>query len=100
MGKFDDLKKLRHAVVDKLATGEVADKLKSTAVDAVTGAAGVVESVEAVAERSGLTNKEGEISKLKVAKAAFRPAKTARTLLDATAEELRARGKDGDEPSS
>jgi len=87
MGRLDDLKKLKSTAADKLASADLARR----AGDAVTGASAVIDSAESVAERSGLTNKKGEISKLKVAKAAVTPAKTTRKVLGALAEEVQAR---------
>ena len=87
MSRWDELKKLKDTAKAKVAETDIS----KLAGDAVTNASSFVEGAEAVAERSGLTKKNGEISKFKVAKAAVQPRKTARKLLDATAEEVRAR---------
>ena len=87
MGRLDDLKRMKATAADKLASADLARR----AGDAVTGASSLIDGAESVAERSGLTNKKGEISKLKVAKAAATPGKTTRKVLGALAEEVQAR---------
>lgn len=87
VSRWDDLKKVKDAAKAKLDETDFA----KLAGDAVVGASNLASGAESVAQRSGLTNKEGEISKLKVAKAAIRPHKTARTILGATADEVQAR---------
>ena len=82
MGTF---KKLKDAAADGRAG------LAAAASAAVGSASGAIEAAEAVAERSGLTKKNGEISKVRVARAALRPTKTAKTVLQASADELEAR---------
>ena len=98
MSRWDDIKKLKDAAKTKIDDADFA----KLAGDAVLGAQNLAEGAEAVASRSGLTKKNGEISKVKVAKAAATPRKTARKLFAATAEEVRARreGSDGPEPPS
>lgn len=87
MSRWDEVKKLKDAAKSKLDETD----FSRLAGDAVMGAQGLVEGAETVAQRSGLTNKKGEVSKIKVAKAAVRPTKTAKRLFDATADEVRAR---------
>jgi hypothetical protein len=87
MSRWDELKKVKDTAKAKLDEAD----LKKLAGDAVIGASNVADGAESVARRSGLTKKNGEISKLRVAKAAVQPRKTARTLLGATADEVRAR---------
>lgn len=87
MSRWDDIKKMKDAAkakIDETDFGKVAG-------DAVLGASNLVDGAESVAQRSGLTKKNGEISKFKVAKAAVQPGKTARKLFDATTEEVRSR---------
>jgi hypothetical protein len=87
MGSGDRLKKIKEAAEARLKD----ESIRKGLADAVTGAASALEGAEAVAQRSGLTKRSGEVSKFKVAKAALKPGKTARTLLQATAEEIRDR---------
>jgi hypothetical protein len=97
VGRRDDLRRLKDAASAKIADADLA----GLAGDAVVGAADLVEGAEAVAKRSGLTNKKGEISKLRVAKAAVRPRSMARKVFDATADEIRERRQstEGDQPT-
>lgn len=94
MSRWDELKKLKDAAKSRLDETD----FSKLAGDAVLGAQGLAEGAEAVAQRSGLTNKKGEVSKIKVAKAAVRPTKTAKRLFDATADEVRARRESSDGP--
>lgn len=88
MGRMDDLKKVKDGVAAKLAQAN----LGKVAGDAVVSASEFLDGVESVAKRSGLTDKEGKISKRKVAWAVVaRRKRTARALLRATSEELQAR---------
>jgi hypothetical protein len=91
MGRLDDLKRLKDAAAAQLIDEGLASNVSKAAGDLVVGASAVVAGAEAVAERSGLTKRNGQISKFKVAKAALRPAETAKTLLDAVADEVQAR---------
>ncbi len=96
MGRFDELKRLKDATTAKLADENLRPNLAQAAGEALLGAASVIEVAEAVAERSGLTKKNGDISKVKVARAALQPTKTAKTLLGAAAEEVQARRRAGE----
>ncbi|GAA1834478.1 hypothetical protein [Microlunatus capsulatus] len=87
MTDWNKIKKVKSAVSQKLDETDLA----KTAADAVLGASDLINGAEAVAERSGLTKRDGSLSKIKIARAATRPKDTARKLLDATAEEIRAR---------
>lgn len=91
MSRWDELKKLKDAAKTKIDETD----FSKLAGDAVLNAQSVAEGAGAVAERSGLTKKNGEISKFKVAKAAVRPSKTAKQLFAATADEVRARREAG-----
>ena len=92
MSRWDDVKKLKEAAKSKIDETD----FSKLAGDAVLGAQGLAEGAGAVAERSGLTKKNGELSKFKVAKAAVRPSKTAKRLFAATADEVRARREAGE----
>ena len=87
MSRWDDVKRLKDAAKAKLDEAD----LGKLAGNAVIGAQNLADGAEAVAGRSGLTKKNGELSKLKVARAAVQPRKTARKLLSATADEVRDR---------
>jgi hypothetical protein len=87
MSRWDDVKKMKNAAKVKVTETDLA----SLAGGAVLGAQGVIEGAESVAKRAGLTKKNGEMSKVKLAKAAVRPRTTAKRLLDATADEISAR---------
>jgi|SRR3954453_6649161 hypothetical protein len=91
MGRLDDLRKLKDATAAKVTDEGLRSKLAKSAGDVVSGASGVIEGAEAIAERSGLTGKDGSISKVRLAKSALRPTKTAKTLLGAAADEIRVR---------
>ena len=94
MGRWDDIKKLKEAAKDAAKVKIEEADFSKLAGDAVLGASNLVEGAENVAQRSGLTKKNGEVSKLKMAKATIQPRKTARKLFDATADEVRSR-RDG-----
>jgi hypothetical protein len=97
VSRWDYIKRTKDAAkakIDETDFGKVAG-------DAVLGASNLVDGVESVAQRSGLTKKNGEISKFKAAKAAVQPRKTARRLFDATADDVRARREaSGENPTS
>lgn len=59
--------------------------------DAVVSAAGFLEGAEAVARRTGLTKRDGTISKVKLARAALKPVATGRKLLTEAADEVQQR---------
>lgn len=88
MGRMDDLKRLKDAATERLSDGELTDTVSKAVGGAVVGASSALDSVESVAKRSGLTNKKGDVSKIKVAKTLLRPTKAARTILDAAAAEI------------
>jgi hypothetical protein len=92
MGRRDDLKKLREAAAaalsDPESRAEAGRMVVKAAGDAVIVGSMTMEGVEAVAKRSGLATRKGKVSKVKVAFALTHPAKTARTLATATAEEI------------
>ena len=88
MSRFDDLKRLKDAAADQLKSGELKETLSKAAGDAIVGTSSALEGAETVAQRSGLTNKKGEVSKIKVAKTLLHPTKSARTILGATAAEI------------
>lgn len=100
MGRLDDLKKLKAAAASKLTDDNGRPTLGKAAGDVVVGAAGFVDGVDSVAARSGLTNKNGDISALKVARAAFRPTNSAKTVLSATADEIQSRRESGERGSA
>ena len=91
MSRWDDIKKLKDAATAKIEETDFA----KLAGDAVLGASNIVEGAEAVAQRSGMTKKNGAISKLKVAKVVLQPRKTTRKVFDATADEIRSRREVG-----
>lgn len=71
---------------------DVKSVIAKTTGTAVTRASDGIEAAESVARRAGLAKRNGEISKVKVARRVLlRPAGTARALLDATAAEIRSR---------
>jgi hypothetical protein len=97
VGRLDNLRKLKGAATEKV--GEL--DLGKVAGDAVVGLSAAVDGAEAVAKRSGLTKKNGDVSKVKVARAVLRPRKTARTVLGAASDEILARrGSDPDDAQS
>ena len=59
MSRWDELKKLKDAAKSRLDETD----FSKLAGDAVLGAQGLAEGAEAVAQRSGLTNKKGEVMK-------------------------------------
>ncbi len=87
MSKWDEVRRYKATASAKLQDTDLAE----LAADAVVGAAGLLQGAEDVARRSGLTSRDGSISKLKVARAAMSPAATGRKLLIATSEEIQER---------
>lgn len=90
MTRWDDVKKLKDVAKQKIDETD----LTRLAGDALLGAQSAAEGADAIAQRSGLTKKNGEISKLKVARAAARPRKTAKIIASAAADEVRSRRED------
>lgn len=84
MSKWDDVKQLKATAAARL---EKAD-LGELAGDAVVGAAAILKGAEGVARRSGLTKRDGSISKFKVGRAAMSPAATGRKIVTAASEEI------------
>jgi hypothetical protein len=89
MGRMDDLRRLSEAAKRTVGDPELTDRMRKAAGDAVTAASSAVAGAESVARRSGMTTRSGRISKFKMARSALTPAQTARTVLDAAAEEIR-----------
>lgn len=85
---IDDLKRLEDAATERLGDDVLTATVGKAGGGAVVGASSGLDSAEFVAERSGLTNKKGEVSKIKVAKTLFRPTKAAHTILDTAAAEI------------
>jgi hypothetical protein len=75
VGRLEDFKKLKEAAAGKLAEENLTFNLGKAAGDAVVGVSGLIQGAEAVADRSGFINKNGDLSKLKLATAALRPGK-------------------------
>lgn len=87
MSRWDNVKGLKQTATDRLQNAPLSEMVA----DAVVAAADVIDGAEAVAQRSGLTKRDGSVSKLKVARAALTPAATGRKLLGAAADEVQHR---------
>lgn len=88
MSQFNDVKRLKEAAASKFQEGHVASRVAHLAGDAVVKVSSAVDGAESVAKRAGLTNRKGDVSKIKIAKQLARPTRSAKLLLSATAEEL------------
>jgi hypothetical protein len=91
MGRLDDLRQLKNSAMSKAHDADLAARAAHVTSELVVKAADAMDGAEAVAQRAGLTKRNGDVSKRKVARAAFTPTKTARTHRTATSEEIKSR---------
>jgi hypothetical protein len=63
----------------------------SVASNAAVGAAGALLAIDSIAERAGMKTRKGKYSKLRIARAALKPKRTALTILDAGTNEFKSR---------
>jgi hypothetical protein len=63
----------------------------SVASNAAVGAAGALLAIDSIAERAGVKTRKGKYSKLRIARAALKPKRTALTILDASTNEFKSR---------
>lgn len=90
MVRLDRFKQLADTTTGKLQ----GPALESAAEQVVVKTSQALDTAQSIARRAGLTKRNGEFSKVRAArKVLLAPGKTARSLLDATAQEIQSRRK-------